>query len=179
MYVAGGIADRRPALWTSPDGKTWTRVDGIARGIAGGAKGPASSAITGVAANDDAVIAIGMDAQSDEPGASTVRAWVSRDGVAWTTARGERFANGQVFSAATTPDGFIATGPSGGDSCRGGIWESTDGTSWKCVASAAAFEGFSPYAAAASPSVTVAVGFDGATDLPDGFPGAVWRKAAP
>lgn len=86
---------------------------------------------------------------------------------------------GQVFSVARVPSGLLATGPSGGRSCLGGIWASGDGRTWRCVATDPAFDGFGPYAAAGSANVEVAVGltsvgWDSTTGL--GLPGAIWWR---
>ncbi len=112
----------------------------------------------------------------DPPG---VHAWWSADGLTWSNAPVEDGVGGQVFSVATTPHGFLATGPSGEGSCLGGIWASTDGRAWRCDASDPAFEGFGPYAAAASDAVEVAVGLTSGGDAPEGLPGAVWSRATP
>jgi hypothetical protein len=132
--------------------------------------------MNGVAADHGVIVGVGMDGPQGG-GDNSVRAWWSLDGRTWSEATGERFAGGQVFSVTSTPDGFLATGPSGPDSCLGGIWQSADGRAWTCVASDAAFTGFGPYAAAASPNVAIAVGLDASGPETDrGFPGAVWVK---
>ena len=102
------------------------------------------------------------------------------DGRTWTKGTGQRFLEGQAFSVNTTPSGFLATGPSGSDSCRGGIWASTDGRAWACVASDPAFEGFGPYAAAGSPATEVVVGLGNGSEPTDaGEPGIIWWRPVP
>jgi hypothetical protein len=176
-YVAAGVGVRRPFIWTSPDGTTWTLVKDDSLAHSSAATDPALwIEVFGVAAVGGVVVAVGMEsAVGNSP--PSVRAWWSGDGRLWSNAVGDRFGSGQAFAVASTPEGFVATGPSRAESCLGGIWESADGRAWTCVASAAEFAGFGPYAAAASPSVVVAVGLEGsAPESPLGQPGAVWRK---
>jgi hypothetical protein len=136
--------------------------------------------MTGVAVDNGVVVAMGMDGPQGGGEDISVRAWWSLDDRTWSEGTGETFPTGQVFSVTSTPAGFLGTGPSGADSCLGGIWESADGRTWSCVASDPSFAGFGPYAAAASASAVVAVGLDAnGPDSPQGFPGAVWRKLLP
>ena len=65
-------------------------------------------------------------------GAYAARRFVLRS---WSEATVESPRHSQVFDVAVTPDGFLATGPSGEPSCLGGIWASSAGRAWKCVAS--------------------------------------------
>jgi hypothetical protein len=174
-FVAVGGAAGRVAILTSPDGLAWSRVpDAPMFGSrAWGRRGPAAA--TAVASDDDVVVVLGM--VSYEPG--RVGAWWSADGRTWSKAAVDKAANGQVFGAATTPIGFVATGPSGPESCLGGIWASTDGRRWRCDGAASALEGFGPYAAAANDSVVVAVGLTSAgwdEESGDGMPGAAWVR---
>ena len=124
---------------------------------------------------DGAVVVVGIaDGES-----TRARAWWSADGIMWSKATVEKGKGGQLFSVATSIDGFLATGPSGGDSCRGGIWASNDGHAWRCIASGPVFAGFGPYAAAASNLVEVAVGLtDRGWDENSGeaMPGAAWYR---
>jgi hypothetical protein len=174
-FVAVGIAARHAAIWTSPDGVGWSRVPDDRMFGDVGTTGPAAVTATGVATHDGIVVAVGMTYDGDP---ASVFAWWSTDGRVWPKGVVDLAAGGQVFSATATPDGFLAVGPSGGQSCRGGIWASTDGRRWRCDASAPAFEGFAPYAAAASDTVEVAVGLGSAAvdESPDGEPGAAWYR---
>lgn len=179
-FVAVGHAKDRAVVWTSPDGSTWTRVpDAPTFHPRPGLDSGASILVTAVAVGHDAVVVLGMDAPGGDD--MSVRAWWSADGRTWAKATGARFAHGQVFSVVATPDGFLATGPSGEDSCRGGIWESADGRAWRCIAADPAFDGFGPYAAASNGSIEVAVGLGPLADeeSPDGSPGAAWWRAVP
>jgi len=178
-FVAGGDAGGRAAFWWTPDGLSWTRVADDPS--FGASSSGANVQVVGIAAREGSMVAVGMQqAGGDSP--PTVLAWRSSDGRAWTPASVERATDGQVFSVAATPTGFLATGPSADTSCLGGIWSSTDGSAWACEAADPAFEGFGPYAAAGSPSVEIAVGltsFGCGEDCPGGFPGAVWWRSIP
>lgn len=174
-YVAAGSAGGHAAIWTSTNGDAWSRVpDDPMFGPKTDPSFPA--AVVGVAARENVVVAVGMD-MSD--GGGSVLAWWSADGQSWSEATVEGPLHGQVFDVAVTPDGFLATGPSGEPSCLGGIWASSAGRVWQCVASDPLLAGFGPYAAASSSSVEVvvgltSVGFD--ENSPLGLPGAVWWR---
>jgi len=176
-YVAVGLGKARAAAWTSTDGRAWTTVaDNPAFHPRSGANPAGWIEMLGVAADRGVIVAAGIEGPSGND-APSVRAWWSIDGRTWSRATGQGFLTGQVFSVTTTPVGFVATGPSGSESCLGGIWESTDGRSWSCAASEPPFAGFGPYAAAASPSIVVAVGLhSGGPDTDAGLPGEVWVK---
>jgi hypothetical protein len=180
-FVAVGLAKGRAVVWTSADGSTWTRVPDAPLFHPRSSLGSgAYIQVTGVAVGHDVIVALGMDGGGAGGEDTSVRAWWSADGRTWAKATGERFLTGQVFSVVATPEGFLATGPSGADSCRGGIWGSPDGRAWSCIASDPAFEGFGPYAAATNGSVEVAVGLGPSPeDSPEGNPGAAWWRSAP
>jgi hypothetical protein len=179
-FVAVGLAKGRAVVWTSPNGSTWTRVPDNSMFHPRSSLGSgAYIQVSGVAVGHEVVVALGMDGGGPGGDDTSVRVWWS-DGRTWAKATGERFLTGQVFSVVATPEGFLATGPSGGDSCRGGIWGSADGRAWRCLAADPAFEGFSPYAAASNGTIEVAVGLGpNPDDAPEGFPGAVWWRSVP
>jgi hypothetical protein len=175
-FVAVGNSHGHAAIWTSPDGLVWSRVPDDPMFGSNTVDGLPVRA-TAVASRDGVVVVLGVRSGGE---ASRVRAWWSADGGAWSKASVEKAAGGQVFSVAPARTGFLATGPSGGDSCRGGIWASTDGRAWRCDAADPSFEGFGPYAAAASGSADVAVGLTSAgvdEESPEGLPGAVWVRS--
>ena len=181
-YVAVGQGAGHAVVWASPDGRAWDRVpDDPMFGPPAGAPDSASVSAVGVASRSGVVVAVGMGSGVGDGGAPVVMAWRSMDGRRWSPAIVEGAEEAQVFSVAATAGGFLATGPSGLGSCGGGIWASTDGTSWRCAASGADVPGFAPYAAAGSPDVDVAagltdVGWDPEGEL--GLPGAIWWRAA-
>jgi hypothetical protein len=180
-FVAAGTGSGRAVLWTSTDGSTWSRVpDAPMFGARPGSGPGASISGVGVAGRPGLTVVMGWAYGVGPGGEPAVIAWWSPDGRTWTKAAVERGGGGQVFSVAATAARFLATGPSGEPSCRGGIWSSVDGATWTCEASAPAFEGFGPYAAAGSPTTEVAVGLTSADgDSPDGLPGAAWWRSTP
>ena len=100
---------------------------------------------------------------------------VDSSSLAWT---GERFiaaGNGQLQAVASVPGGFLATGPSGPDSCLGGIWSAVDGSTWRCIAADPPFSDFVAYGAAASSTVEVVIGNDAA----NGAGSIVWIRPLP
>lgn len=177
-YVAAGSAGGHAAIWTSTDGDAWSRVpDNPMFGPDSDPLFPVG--VVGLAADESVVVAVGIH-MSD--GGGSVLAWWSADGQSWSEATVERSLHGQVFDVAATPEGFLATGPSGEPSCLGGIWASSAGSAWQCVASDPLLAGFGPYASASSSSVEVVVGLTSVgyvEDSPSGLPGAVWWRPIP
>jgi hypothetical protein len=163
-FIAVGGAQvgrhQQAAVWLSEDGRAWDRVPDADVFGAPAEANQGWVGMTDVVAVPGLVAATGQ-AYSQDFGGSAL-AWFSRDGgTTWERAAGDQFLNGQIFAVAAIPGGFAATGPSGNLSCRGGIWVSSDGTAWRCVADDPSFRGFSAYAAAASPTTLVVVGFGG------------------
>lgn len=176
-YVAVGVGRSGAAAWTSRDGSTWSPApDAPVLGPRSGAEPSSWIAMTDVAATDGTIVAVGMD-QGQPGGDLSIRAWWSSDGRTWADATGDAFAGGQAFAVTATPRGFLLMGPSTTSRCLGGLWESPDGRTWTCVANEGAFGGFGPDAAAASPSVVVAVGLDASgPESDEGVPGTAWIK---
>jgi hypothetical protein len=182
-FVAAGHADRRAAFWTSRDGEAWSRVpDSPVFGPPRGSPSYAEVLATGVATSGGVVVAVGNAFNAGPSEQPVVMAWYSADGRSWHRAVVDRDTGGQAFSVAATADRFLATGPSGAPSCLGGIWSTGDGRTWLCEATDELFEGFGPYAAAASPTVEVALGLTSAgwdEDGDAGLPGAVFWRPIP
>jgi hypothetical protein len=183
-FVAVGLAGVYAAVWTSTDGTSWSRVpDSPLFHELPSADPSLWTTMTGVAAGHGVVVAVGNEGNGGAHGPAA-RAWWSTDGLTWAPADGDHFLSGgeidvRLTSVTVTPDGFLAAGFSTGG-CLGGLWVSTDGRAWRCVALDPAFAGFRPSAAAASSSVEVAVGLEASTNPPPaGFPGAVWRRTLP
>lgn len=179
VFIAVGSVGLNAAAWTSTDGTTWARTpDAPVFHEALSASGDAVSAMFSVAFGHGVIVAVGTEFPFDGPEAQTARAWWSTDGETWHEGAGERFAEGQLFAVASTPGGFLATGPSGPASCQG-LWASETGRDWRCGASGAELDGMTPYAAAASEHLEVVVGFDGRVDNDDGYPGWIWTRSIP
>jgi hypothetical protein len=180
-FVAAGNALGVAAIWTSTNGSTWSRVPD--REMFHPRPGPNSrdqwTTAMGAASGHGVVVVVGSDnGAQDVGGDNGVRAWWSLDGRTWDEAAAQPFADDQMWSVASTAAGFLATGSSGEPGCLGGIWASTDGRAWRCVASETAFTGFSACAAAVSSSVEVVVGFaDTGDDEDPTIRGAAWWRA--
>ena len=161
-FVAAGNDGDHAAFWTARDGTAWSRVpDTSAFHRRHGTDSTIETTALGVASGHGVIVAVGMDSGAqDVGGGNSARAWWSTDGRTWTNATVERSQESQVFGVSATPTGFLMTGPSGGPpGCASGIWDSTDGRSWTCTALAPGVQEFSPYAAAASSSMEIVVGF--------------------
>ena len=143
--VAIGKADGATAVWTSPDGLTWTLVPAADIPGAGAmndvvAGGPGFVAVGGTPAvwtSEDgrnwtrvppamfssskaelqAVISVGSHLV-----AVGAEVWTSVDGVTWT--QSEIPERGEVHSIAVTDDGLIAVGEAGGAAA---VWIATEG----------------------------------------------------
>lgn len=180
-YVAVGSApDRANAAggaihgvaWTSTDGRSWSRVpDAPVFHAPAGTTQQFGDGITAIASSGGRLVAVGSVLSQDVGGSAV--AWWSSDGRTWTRGTGDRFLSGQLFNVAAVSGGFLATGPSGPDSCLGGIWSSADGGAWTCVAGDLVFTDFAAYAAAASPQVDIVVGFA------SGAGAVVWTRPSP
>lgn len=181
-YVAVGAAPNRATTtspehavaWTSPDGRTWSRgPDSVLFHAPAGTTQTFGVGMLSLATDGSRLVAVGTVGSQDVGGSAV--AWWSSDGRTWHRGTGAAFLNGQLFNVAAVAGGFLATGPNGPDNCRGGIFSSTDGGVWTCIATDAGFGDYVAYAAAASPQVEVVVGF---SSLGSG-PQPVWTRSVP
>jgi hypothetical protein len=178
-FVAVGRAevpgsDDDAAVWTSSDGREWSRApdDG---GVLGG---PFIQAAEAVAAARGRVVAVGFTARGpDREAGATAAAWYSADGGrSWNRAvvEGPREATTSAGSVVATADGFVMGGGSTASDGLGAgrVWTSDDGAHWTPVqADEAVFPpvGTSVAALAAAPDLVVGVGTLGAVwTSPDG-----------
>ena len=181
-YVAAGSAPDKAAttegpvhavVWTSADGHTWTRVkDAPVFHAPADTDQSFGASISGIATDGNRIVAVGTVPSQDD--VSSALAWWSDDGRTWQRGTGERFHYGQLWNVASVPGGFLGTGPSGPDSCLGGIWSSADGTTWSCIAADAPFNGSVAADAAASPTVELVVGYD-----TSGGASILWTRPVP
>jgi hypothetical protein len=187
------------AVWTSPDGHTWTRVphDEAVFG------GPSRQMMLSVTAGGPGLVAVGSDGpfvDRDEPGvrinelAADAAVWTSPDGFTWTRVPHDESVFGgpgeqRMFSATAGGPGVVAVGGEcdqqlDGSRCSdAAVWTSPDGFTWSRVPDVDAI--FSTSGAegdwnevmlsvtAGGPGL-VAVGFDLVTDC--GFDSAVWTS---
>jgi hypothetical protein len=171
-YVAVGWAGMNATIWTSPDAAAWTTVpDDPIFHPAAGADPDAGAGALRVTFASGRFVAVGQTfAMAGSPAAMV---WWSDDGSTWSAASVELSLGGAMSQVAAVPTGFMAVGPSGSPSCLGGVWSSSDGQAWQCVASDAAFQGFAPADVAASSSREVVVGFGS----PHGaLNGSIWYR---
>jgi hypothetical protein len=162
VFYAGGRRHFEARLWRSADGLAWSRVD-VAPAFGVSLVNDLPTTVTAMAAKPDQLVVLGIDQAQDTEWGQRVWAWSSVDGAAWSEDTVEGPLDGQVFDATTTPDRFLAVGPSGSPGCHSGIWEKTD-AAWRCISQPGAFEGFAPYAVASSPTTDVVVGFTSPDD---------------
>ena len=176
-YVAAGVSAGHAAVWTSPDAITWLRVpDAVAFHARPGAGAATDTAAHGVASSDGIVVVAGADT-NDGYG---VRAWWSIDGVTWTSVTGGSFEGGWGYSIAAVSPGFLITGGIDTSTCHAGLWESSDGRTWRCAATDAALDGFGPQAAASSSAIDLVVGMTTVgydQNSNSGIPGAAWWRS--
>jgi hypothetical protein len=120
------------AVWTSPDGLTWTRVPSEVEGF-GGSGGQVMKA---VAAGGPGLVAVGFD---ESGGDSDAAVWTSPDGLAWTRVPHDDAIFGgsgdQLMSAvAAGGPGLIAVGYDRSAGYRdAAVWTSPDGLTWTRV----------------------------------------------
>lgn len=184
-WVAAGYDDSgedwNAAVWTSPDGVTWTRVPHD-EALFGGVN---DQEIFGVLPAGPGLVAVGHD---DEAPA----AWVSVDGLAWEKVPGDGFSSDPAFDNAAKVMRAVAAGPQGlvavgylewyseatdTEETDAAVWVSQDGLSWVLVSEdAATFGGLEDQkmvAVTAGGPGFVAVGWDRSGGDADG---AVWTS---
>ena len=167
-------ADGSAAVWTSPDGLSWSRVphDEATFG------GPGNQVMLAVAAGGPGLVAVGLEGASDRAVAAV---WTSPDGLAWSRVPHDE----SVFGAAERQimEGVVAAG--GGLVAFGwqaqdeemdtAVWVSADGLAWSRSALLSAALGgpgdqMMLYAIEAGPGLVVV----GEQHGSGGSDGAVW-----
>ncbi len=156
----GGAMDA--AVWTSPDGTTWSRV-ADADTLFGGS---GHQSMSGVVGGPDRFVAVGQD-----NGAPAV--WTSPDGTEWERvpdAAGvfDSLGVGYLTSITMGGPGYVAVGQGWADGPVPAVWTSPDGIIWARVPhDQAAFGGLGVpgiNALTSGPAGMVAAGFDSYTD---------------
>lgn len=143
----------RPAVWTSPDGRTWTRSGNLPIVTAAA---DAEVGLDDVTVIGDRVVTVGHVSSKGAP--SEAFAWW-RDGGPWSSVDVGPYIRSQPARLVAVPDGLLAllgTGVEAG--CAGAIWGSANGTSWSCLGNDPAFAGATVADAAAGSGVEVLVG---------------------
>ena len=176
--VAGGYdtsgGRMRGAVWVSPDGYHWTRIDDPA--VFGG---PASDVIYSVTAGGPGLVAVGWHSVGGDRDAAV---WVSADGYRWTRIDDPAVFGGpgsqEMLSAATGGVGLVAAGyRSSAGHLDAAVWVSPDGYRWTRIDSQEAFGGPGSsviYSVTAGGPGLVAVGH---TYSPTASDGAAWVSA--
>jgi hypothetical protein len=141
-FVAVGTGSGRGAVWTSPDGLSWT-----------GMLLPDAPALVRVVAGPSGLVAIGDD-----------EIWVSQDGSTWSKAPHPPATGAVLVDIGYGPDGYAAVGRSGLNSTTAAVWTSSDGLTWTRVRAQGAFAQFCPLGIAVGTEGLVAVGNDCAAD---------------
>ena len=125
-------ADLDGAVWTSPDGFTWSRVPDD-EAVFGG---EGFQSMRSVIAGGPGLVAIGVDESGGDPDGAV---WTSPDGITWSRAPHDETVLGggdsQVMSSVTSGGpGLVAIGfdDRGGDQ-DGAVWTSPDGITWSRV----------------------------------------------
>lgn len=111
------------AVWTSPDGRTWSRVPHTSE-----FEGSDNTFMWDVTASDDLIVAVGSDL-----GAERAAVWNSSDGLAWVRVTPEApvFQDASMLSVTWFGAEFVAVGQvCEGRPCRAAVWVSADGQTW-------------------------------------------------
>ncbi len=125
-WVGDGV-DLDAAVWTSPDGSTWTPAphDEVVFG------GASDQIMNDVAVGGPGLIAVGWT--GDAVGESQAAVWTSTDGFTWIRVPNdteEWGAVAEMHRVASSGSGIVAVGS---DASEPAIWESPDGWAWSRV----------------------------------------------
>jgi hypothetical protein len=127
--LASGAGVPVMTLATSPDGRSWTTVDGFA------GRGTEISAGVAPAGDHGRWVLVGASGITDDYNASVPTAWTSEDRVGWTAAvlpiaAGSR--GGRVMSVVLTQAGYVAVGVTWDGEGGAQFWTSLseDGLTW-------------------------------------------------
>ncbi len=134
----GPVKNSDVAVWTSPDGVTWSRVTHDEAVFGGGG----NQSMTSVTAGGPGLVAVGTDASNDDGDPAV---WTSPDGVNWSRVPDEAVSGGedrelmgadrQVMESVTAGGpGLVAVGFEGSFSnSDAAVWTSPDGVNWSRV----------------------------------------------
>jgi hypothetical protein len=142
----GSVADlatatARAAVWTSVDGRTWTRVPHSPVFDVGGfidtTEDPATGGMTDVVPGPAGFVAVGSTCTSE--GACEPAAWTTGGGDTWERAADMQGLSGQLKAVAASDSGYVAVGSGTCGSspnsipqdCPAVIMESSDAQTWR------------------------------------------------
>jgi hypothetical protein len=128
----GSRGDRFAAVWTSPDGITWSRVPHDQSVFGGGG----FQEMTHLTAGGPGLVAVGDDRSGTDVDAAV---WTSPDGIAWSRVPHDQSVFGGdgnqfILGVTSNGSGLVAVGEDrlDGDS-DAAVWTSPDGTTWSRV----------------------------------------------
>jgi hypothetical protein len=116
-FANEGLYDQGTAVWTSVDGRTWSRVpyDEAVWGYGN---------VTSVVPVDSGLVAVGAD-YGPSLGRGG-RVWTSPDGITWSRAPHETFFNKSTMASVTVGGpGLVAVGDTFGSDSDGVVWTAT------------------------------------------------------
>ena len=122
-------AKARAAVWTSPDGRSWTRVPHAPVFEVGGfidtMEDPSSGGMADVMAGPDGLIAVGSVCNTKAAAGCQPAVWTSPDGFSWEHIKGVPTVSGSLGAIATsdTRTSYVAVG-------AGTVLTSSDGMAW-------------------------------------------------
>jgi hypothetical protein len=169
---------RSAVVWTSPDGRTWTRRPDDPK-VFGGAT------MQAVAQGGSGLVAVGHSGYSSIGLLPKAEAWFSSDGVTWARTSVAGSYGHPMGDVTAFGNGFVAVGA--GNAFDGGyIWTSDDGLKWTQVKDPA-LAGLTLTGVTDGPDGLVAVGFTGVSGRPDNRSPAVltstdglhWSRVGP
>jgi hypothetical protein len=174
----GVFGETVAAVWTSEDGRAWSRAPHV-EGVLGG---PGAQWMSSVAVGPRGLIAVGFDETDDDRNAAV---WTSQDGRSWSRTPHDEVVMGgpglqSMASVIMTGSGVLAVGSdSASGELDGAVWASVDGRAWSRVPhDGAVFGGpgqqFMASVTEGGPGF-VAVGSDGNYDV--GYVAAVWLSS--
>jgi hypothetical protein len=159
QYVAFDRSEPTPALWTSPDGTTWTRTPLDAAGFGFG------NAIGAVTYGDNGYVAVGTDSLD------ATAIWTSPEGTTWTRVQLDSEATTWLRDVTYGSHGYVAVGDK--------VWTSPDGRAWTQVSIQDDVFGDLQvmYSVTYGAGRYVAVGVEGDPNIDTfGWHGAVWTS---
>jgi hypothetical protein len=131
------VADNVAAVWTSPDGETWTRVEhGPSLEHGGDARASGWATIFDVTKNGSGLVAVGRVVSVETYASGDVgegaAVWLSPDGLSWQRVAPEgAFASPDMQAIATTDDGRLVAGGGLPLYIEARLWSSQDnGNTW-------------------------------------------------